>query len=76
MKFLSFLYNNQKKYGIIKNKIITDLTDKINGAKSLKELIEKKNISKAKVFATQNPGNIKLEEITQILRGKSKHIKH
>ena len=63
MKFLSFLYNNQKKYGIIKNKIITDLTDKINGAKSLKELIEKKNISKAKVFATQNPGNIKLEEI-------------
>ena len=42
MKFLSFVYKKQIKYGVISNNVITDLTDKIDGAMSLKELIAKK----------------------------------
>ena len=63
MKFLSFVYKKQIKYGVISNNVITDLTDKIDGAMSLKELIAKKNIMKAKNYALNNSGTIKLEDI-------------
>ena len=63
MKFISFLHNKEAKFGVISNNIITDLTDKISGANTLKDLIANKSIQEAIKFATDNPGNISLEEI-------------
>ena len=63
MKFISFKHNNEAKFGIQNNKLITDLTNKISGAKTLKDLIAKKAISEAKTYAIENPGNISLDEI-------------
>ena len=48
MKFISYLHNDENKFGILDNDLITDLTGKISGATSLKELIFKKGISEAK----------------------------
>ena len=36
MKFISYLHNNEHKFGILDNDLITDLTGKISGATSLK----------------------------------------
>ena len=63
MKFISFLHNKEAKYGVINDNLITDLTGKVLDAKTLKELIQKKGISNAKKYATENPGNIKLDQI-------------
>ncbi len=63
MKFVSFLQNNQAKFGISDGKNITDLTGKINGSNTLKELISDKAIQKAKEYAEKNPGNISIEKI-------------
>ena len=63
MKFVSFLQNNQEKFGISDGKNITDLTGKINGSNTLKELISDKAIQKAKEYAKKNPGNISIEKI-------------
>ena len=41
MKFVSFLLKGQAKFGISDDKNITDLTGKIKGANTLKELISK-----------------------------------
>ena len=62
MKFVSFLQNNQAKFGISDGKNITDLTGKINGSNTLKELISDKAIQKAKEYAKKNPGNISIEK--------------
>ena len=51
MKFVSFLQNNQAKFGISDGKNITDLTGKIKGANTLKELIANKLITEAKEFS-------------------------
>ena len=48
MKFISFNHDNSEKFGIIENNLITDLTGKIDGASSLKELIKIKKIKEAK----------------------------
>ncbi len=63
MKFVSFLQNNQAKFGISDGKNITDLTGKIKGANTLKELIANKLIPEAKEFSKKNPGKINLDEI-------------
>ena len=63
MKFISFLLNKEAKFGILNNKSITDLTDKISGANTLKDLIANKGILEAKKFASKNPGNIVLDDI-------------
>ena len=63
MKFVSFLQNNQAKFGISDGKNITDLTGKIKGANTLKELIANKLILEAKEFSKKNPGKINLDEI-------------
>ena len=63
MKFVSFLQNNQAKFGISDGKNITDLTGKIRGTNTLKELITNKLIQEAKEFSKKNPGNINLDEI-------------
>ena len=58
MKFISFLHNNEAKFGVINNKIITDLTGKVSGANTLKDLIANKSIKEAINFANKNPGKI------------------
>tara|TARA_Y100001970_G_scaffold85540_1_gene107900 strand:- start:14520 stop:15371 length:852 start_codon:yes stop_codon:yes gene_type:complete len=63
MKFVSFLLNGESKFGIYDNKSITDLTGKIDGAVTLKELISKKATSKAIKYVLKNPGNINLDQI-------------
>ena len=51
MKFLSFILNGESKFGICNEKTVTDLTNKINSASTLKELISKKSIQEAKKYA-------------------------
>ena len=51
MKFLSFILNGESKFGIYNEKTVTDLTNKINSASTLKELISKKSIQEAKKYA-------------------------
>ena len=63
MKFISFNHDNSEKFGIIENNLITDLTGKIDGASSLKELIKIKKIKEAKEYAKNNPGSIKTDQI-------------
>ena len=53
MKFISYSHNGEYKFGILNNDLITDLTGKISGATSLKDLILKKGISDAKRYATE-----------------------
>ena len=48
MKFISYSHNGEHKFGILDNDLITDLTGKISGTTSLKDLILKKGISEAK----------------------------
>ena len=63
MKFVSFLLKDQAKFGISNDKNITDLTGKIKGANTLKELIANKGISESKEYVKKNPGNISLDQI-------------
>ena len=63
MKFVSFLLKGQAKFGISDDKYITDLTGKIKGANTLKELIANKSIQEAKEYVKKNPGNIVLDQI-------------
>jgi len=63
MKFVSFLLKGQAKFGISDGKNLTDLTGKIKGANTLKELIANKGISEAKEYLKKNSGNISLDQI-------------
>ena len=63
MKFVSFLLKGQAKFGISDGKNLTDLTSKIKGANTLKELISNKGIQEAKEYVKKNPGNISLDQI-------------
>ena len=63
MKFVSFLLKGSPKFGVSDGKNITDLTNKISGSKTLKELISNNGITDAKKYAKENPGNININEI-------------
>ena len=63
MKFVSFLLKGSPKFGISDGKSITDLTNKISGSKTLKELIANNGINDAKKYAKENPGSINVDEI-------------
>ena len=63
MNFISFLFNGKAGYGISNNDSITDLTNKVLGAKTLKELILLNGISEAKKFVLESPGEISFDEI-------------
>ena len=63
MKFISYKHNSEPKFGIIDNNLITDLTGKISGADTLKDLISKNAISEAKTYASANPGNLSIDDI-------------
>ena len=66
MKFISYSHNGEHKFGILDSDLITDLTGKISGATSLKELIFKKGISEAKKYASANPGNLNVNDIDNL----------
>ena len=63
MKFISYKHKSESKFGIIDNNLITDLTGKILGADTLKDLIFKNGISEAKKFAKANPGNLSVNDV-------------
>ena len=63
MKFISYSHDGEHKFGILDSDLITDLTGKISGANSLKELIFKKGISEAKKYASTNPGDLSVNDI-------------
>ena len=63
MKFVSFLLKGSPKFGVSDGKNITDLTNKISGSKTLKELISNNGITDAKKYAKENPGSININEI-------------
>ena len=64
MKFVSFSHEQKSKFGIIEKGKILDLTGKILGANTLKQLISNKNgINEAKKYASNNQGNINLNKI-------------
>ena len=63
MKFISFLHEGSEKFGVSDDKFITDLTGKINGCRSLKELIEKNQIYNAKKYVESNKDHIDEDQI-------------
>ena len=63
MKFISFSHNGQKKFGIINNNKITDLTGKIYDSITLKDLISNKGIHEAKNYAKNNPGDLNVSDV-------------
>ena len=63
MKFVSFLIKGQPKFGVSDGKNITDLTGKIKGAQTLKELIINNSINEAKEFSKKKQGKKNDDEI-------------
>jgi 2-keto-4-pentenoate hydratase/2-oxohepta-3-ene-1,7-dioic acid hydratase in catechol pathway len=64
MKFVSFTRNNSDGFGVIQDGNIIDLTDKITGAVTLRQLIENNAIDEAIAFASQNPATIDSKDVT------------
>jgi len=63
MNFISFLNNNEEKFGIVFNNKVTDLTGQINNIKSLKELIQFNCLEEGRSYAKNNPGDIDINSI-------------
>ena len=63
MNFISFLNNNKKRFGIVFNNKVTDLTGQINNIKSLKELIQFNCLEEGRSYAKNNPGDIDINSI-------------
>lgn len=63
MNFISFLNNNEERFGIVFNNKVTDLTGQINNIKSLKELIQFNCLEEGRSYAKNNPGDIDINSI-------------
>jgi len=63
MNFISFLNNNEERFGIVFNNKVTDLTGQINNIKSLKELIKFNCLEEGRSYAKNNPGDIDINSI-------------
>ncbi len=63
MNFISFLNNNEERFGIVFNNKVTDLTGQINNIKSLKELIQFNCLEEGRNYAKNNPGDIDINTI-------------
>ena len=63
MNFISFLNNNEERFGIVFNNKVTDLTGQINNIKSLKELIQFNYLEEGRSYAKNNPGYIDINSI-------------
>ena len=66
MNFISFLNNNEERFGIVFNNKVTDLTGQINNIKSLKELIQFNCLEEGRSYAKNNPGDIDINSIKDI----------
>ena len=63
MNFISFLNNNEERFGIVFNNKVTDLTGQINNIKSLKELIQFNCLEEGRSYAKNNPADIDINSI-------------
>ena len=63
MNFISFLNNNEERFGIVFNNKVTDLTGQINNIKSLKELIKFNCLEEGRNYAKNNPGGTDINSI-------------
>ena len=63
MNYISFLNNNEERFGIVFNNKVTDLTGQINNIKSLKELIQFNCLEEGRSYAKNNPGDIDINSI-------------
>ena len=63
MNFISFLNNNEERFGIVLKNKVTDLTGQINNIKSLKELIQFNYLEEGRSYAKNNPGDIDINSI-------------
>ena len=63
MNYISFLKNNEERFGIVSNNKVTDLTGQINNTNSLKELIKSNGLQEGRNYAKNNPGDINLKSI-------------
>ena len=63
MNFISFLNNNEERFGIVFDNKVTDLTEQINNIKSLKELIQFNCLEEGRSYAKNNPGDIDINSI-------------
>ncbi len=63
MNFISFLNNNEERFGIVLNNKVTDLTGQINNIKSLKQLIQFNCLEEGRSYAKNNPGDIDINSI-------------
>ena len=63
MNFISFLNNNEERFGIVFNNKVTDLTGQINNIKSLKELIQFNCLEEGRNYAKNNPGDTDINSI-------------
>ena len=63
MNFISFLNNNEERFGIVFNNKVTDLTGQINNIKSLKELIQFNCLEEGRSYGKNNPGDIDINSI-------------
>ena len=63
MNFISFLNNNEERFGIVFKSKVTDLTGQINNIKSLKELIQFNCLEEGRSYAKNNPGDIDINSI-------------
>ena len=63
MNYISFLINNEERFGIVSDNKVTDLTGQINNTNSLKELIKSNGLQEGRNYATNTPGEIDLNSI-------------
>ena len=63
MNFISFLNNNEERFGIVFNNKVTDLTGQINNIKSLKELIQFNCLEEGRSYAKNYPGDTDINSI-------------
>ncbi len=63
MNYISFLMNNEERFGIVSDKKVTDLTGKISNTNSLKDLIKSNGLQEGRNYAKSNPGEIDLNSI-------------
>jgi len=64
MKLVSFTAQGNSGFGAISGDKITDLTGRVNGAKTLKQLIENDAINEARAYADSNRADINTSEVT------------
>ena len=63
MNFISYLKDGEEKFGISQDHKIIDLTGKINGSNSLKELIFSNGLHEARKYAANHPGDLDIKFI-------------